>query len=78
MDRASASRFGTLRITAGSDWPGKTRKSNDNESWAHQLEESQSLLGRVARGLFIKGWMGVIVILGLLVAGLVGGFAGSH
>jgi hypothetical protein len=42
------------------------------------METSQSFPGRVACRLFIEGWMGVILILGLFVFALVSGFATSR
>src|SRR4051812_4819917 len=44
------------------------------ESLAHRLERDQRLMGRVVHWLLIKGGMVVLMLVGLIVLGLVGGF----
>ena len=45
---------------------------------ARRLETSQSVAGRVARWLFVKGGMVALVVPGLILLGLAGAFLGRH
>jgi hypothetical protein len=47
-------------------------------SLAHRLETSRSIPGKIARWLFIKGGMVVVVLPALILVGLVGAFLGKH
>jgi hypothetical protein len=46
-------------------------------SLARRLERDQSFAGRVARRLFIEGWMGISLVVGLILLGLIRGFLGG-
>jgi hypothetical protein len=49
-----------------------------NLSLASRLEANDSVAGRVAQWLFIKGGMAILVIVGLMLLGLVGGLVGAR
>jgi hypothetical protein len=59
--------------SAGEPWEDETPLS-----LARRLEQDPRFLGRAAHWLFIKGGMAIVLLSGLMVLGLIGGFLGGR
>jgi hypothetical protein len=86
VERAGTHR-GLGRVAGSDVWRPSTcyrvreaewRNAAPRGTLARRLETSQSVAGRVARWLFVKGGMVALVVPGLILLGLAGAFLGRH
>jgi hypothetical protein len=81
--QGGAPRWSRTVLTAEPRWNGHPAEEPWQDetpvpSLARRLEEDPSFLGRTLHWLFIKGGMATVLLLGLIVLGLVGGFLGGR
>jgi hypothetical protein len=72
-DRTEDGRRQVVRLGGESEWHGTWQDESPATSLATMLERNHGFTSRVARWLFIEGWMGVFLIVGLMLLGLIMG-----